>query len=97
MGALQVFNNKEATLFLIESTPTMLDPDRGSSAPLGSALSSTPGVNVGTDGHRRCKLEIVLRSAYAMMRRKVISAPKDFIGVAIFNTVSPESYKEVLR
>lgn len=88
MIPVQVFNNKEATLFLIESTPTMLDPDAGSSAPLGSALSGTPGASLSTDGHRRCKLEIVLRSAYAMMKRKVVSAPKDFIGIAIFNTVS---------
>lgn len=36
----------------------------------------------------RSKLELSLRCAWAMMRRKVISAPKDSIGVVIFNTVS---------
>ena len=34
-----------------------------------------------------CTLVLALRCAYAMMKRKVNSAPKDKIGVCVFNTV----------
>lgn len=37
----------------------------------------------------KSKLEVVLLSAYAMMKRKVISSPKDQVGIVIWNTVSP--------
>lgn len=36
----------------------------------------------------KSKMEVALRSVYAMMKRKVISAPKDVMGVLIFGTVS---------
>lgn len=39
-------------------------------------------------GRARSKMELVLRCAWAFMRKKVIAAPKDLIGVLIFNTVS---------
>jgi len=39
-------------------------------------------------GPATSKMELSLRCAWAVMRKKVISAPKDLIGVLIFNTVS---------
>lgn len=39
----------------------------------------------------RSKMEECLRCVYAMMRRKVISSPKDLIGVLVWNTVRPIS------
>lgn len=81
----QYYNNKEAILFLIESTPTMLDPEYGTLSPLGAELRSTQGAKA---THARSKLEVCLRCAYAMMKRKVISAPRDSIGIVVFNTVS---------
>ena len=35
----------------------------------------------------KSKLEECLRCVYAMMKRKVISSPKDLLGVLIWNTV----------
>lgn len=35
----------------------------------------------------KSKLEVVLLSVYAMMKRKVISSPKDQVGVVVWNTV----------
>jgi len=39
----------------------------------------------------KCKLEVVLMAAYAMMKRKVISSPKDQVGILVWNTVSHSS------
>jgi len=36
----------------------------------------------------KCKMEVVLMAAYAMMKRKVISSPKDQVGILVWNTVS---------
>lgn len=80
----QFYNNREAIIFLVEATPTTLDPEYGTDS-LGRALQSTQGSK---GKHPRSKLEVCLRCAYAMMKRKVISAPKDSVGIVVFNTVS---------
>lgn len=36
----------------------------------------------------RSVLELVLRCAFSMMKKKVNTAPKDKIGIVIYNTVS---------
>ncbi|GAA5853409.1 hypothetical protein JCM5353_004719 [Sporobolomyces roseus] len=39
----------------------------------------------------KCKLEVVLMAAYAMMKRKVISSPKDQVGILVWNTDATDS------
>lgn len=91
----QYYHSRESTLFLLEATPTMLAPilEQASPAPRNATQSSTQAKRstqraVGwKGGPAKSKMELCLRSAYAMMKRKVISAPKDSVGVLIFNTV----------
>ncbi|ORY89587.1 SPOC like C-terminal domain-containing protein [Leucosporidium creatinivorum] len=80
----------EAFLFMIEATPTMLDisqRDSLKSAPGAPSQSSQLGWK-GKDA--QSKMELALRAALAVMKRKVISNPKDLVGIIIFNTKESE-------
>lgn len=90
----QYQHTTEAFLFLIEATPNMLDTSqRGSLKSPPGALSQTAQLGwkgregaIGKDA--QSKMELALRAALAMMKRKVISNPKDLVGIVVFNTVS---------
>lgn len=93
----QYQNTTEATLFLVEATETMLDTEQGAGlvARPGQASQSSllnyKGRDGSTGGNASSKLELTLRAALAMMKRKVISCPKDLVGIIVFNTVSSRS------
>ncbi|GAA5939116.1 hypothetical protein JCM1841_003359 [Sporobolomyces salmonicolor] len=91
--------SKSAVLFCIEATDSMLAPtlETSPSTPLDPSAptpSSTPAQttreainSLGWKGQDpKSKMELVLRTAYAMMKRKVISSPKDLVGILIWNT-----------
>ncbi|KAM0754970.1 Ku DNA-binding complex, Ku70 subunit [Meredithblackwellia eburnea MCA 4105] len=95
----QFYNSRDATLFLLEATDSMLEPSLAApdaSAPAPTQPSATQPTatqpsatqtQVGWKGKpARSKMELCLRSAFAMMKRKVFSAPKDSVGIVIFNT-----------
>ncbi|GJN91425.1 hypothetical protein Rhopal_004446-T1 [Rhodotorula paludigena] len=90
---------KESILWCIEATESMLAPTLDSSAPPPLAdptptssarpppTQATHGSSVGWKGKpAKSKMEECLRCAYAMMKRKVISSPKDYVGILIWNT-----------
>ncbi|CEQ43197.1 SPOSA6832_05100, partial [Sporobolomyces salmonicolor] len=96
--------SKSAVLFCIEATDSMLAPtlETSPSTPLDPSAptpSSTPAQttreainSLGWKGQDpKSKMELVLRTAYAMMKRKVISSPKDLVGILIWNTVRSDS------
>lgn len=96
----QYQHTTEAFLFLIEATPTMLDTSQSDSlkAPSGG-MSQT--AQLGWKGREnvkakdaQSKMELALRAALAMMKRKVISNPKDLFGIVVFNTVSWQRYSD---
>jgi hypothetical protein len=99
LEAQQYQQTTEAFLFLIEATPTMLDTsqrDSLKSAPGALSQSTQLGWKGRDDGppkDAQSKLELALRAALAMMKRKVISNPKDLFGIIIFNTVSLQCCK----
>ncbi|KAK4054102.1 ATP-dependent DNA helicase II subunit 1 [Microbotryomycetes sp. JL201] len=88
----EYFSTSEAFLFLIEATDTMLQPFDEPMLPTqtGDASQSTL---LGWKGKEpaKSKMELCLRCALAMMRRKVISSPKDKIGILIYNTATTSS------
>lgn len=61
-------------------TPTL-------TAPAGSARPAATQAIVWQGPPAKSKLEECLRCIYAMMKRKVISSPKDLIGILVWNTV----------
>ncbi|GAA5875181.1 hypothetical protein JCM1840_007274 [Sporobolomyces johnsonii] len=90
---------KNAVLFCIEATDSMLAPtldpssstqlDPSAPTPSSTATQSTrEAINsLGWKGKDpKSKMELVLRTAYAMMKRKVISSPKDLVGILVWNT-----------
>lgn len=87
---------------MIEATSTMLAPmlDPPSATPLAPSATQ-PSVTQALSGFKstaKSKMEVTLRTAYAMLKRKVISAPKDMIGILIFNTVGdrPSTFEVVV-
>lgn len=61
----------------------MLEPN------LNLSSTSSPINSIAYQGNPpKSKMEICLRAAYAMSKRKIISSPKDLFGILIFNTVS---------
>ncbi|POY71002.1 ATP-dependent DNA helicase 2 subunit 1 [Rhodotorula taiwanensis] len=60
-------------------TPTL-------TAPAGSARPAATQAIVWQGPPAKSKLEECLRCIYAMMKRKVISSPKDLIGILVWNT-----------
>ncbi|GAA5993494.1 hypothetical protein JCM11641_000840 [Rhodosporidiobolus odoratus] len=81
---------KTSTLWAIEATPDMLAPTL-SDAPLPSSTpSATQGAATAAVGWKgqpaKSKMEECLRAVYATMKRRVVSSPKDLVGVLIWNT-----------
>ncbi|SCV69904.1 BQ2448_1298 [Microbotryum intermedium] len=90
----EIYHSSDATLFLIEATPSMLEPFTPSSTdqpPPSTQTREKLGWKDKPDA--TTKLQACLRSAYAMMRRKAQSAPRDRIGIMIFNTAKTEGVK----
>ncbi|BGP41099.1 ATP-dependent DNA helicase II subunit 1 [Rhodotorula kratochvilovae] len=91
-------HTKESVLWCIEATPTMLAPmldapapaDPTQPTPTASARPpTTQSSAVGWKGPpAKSKMEECLRCAYAMMKRKVVSSPKDFVSILVWNTES---------
>ncbi|GAA5867373.1 hypothetical protein JCM3774_003567, partial [Rhodotorula dairenensis] len=85
---------KESIYWCIEATPTMLAPMlTPPPAPTPTSSSSRPPQTQAQSdailwkgAPAKSKLEECLRCVYAMMKRKVISSPKDLLGVLIWNT-----------
>jgi ATP-dependent DNA helicase 2 subunit 1 len=71
-------------IYLIESTNTMISPD----APESTVPDTTQRTKLNWIGRpAKSKLELTLRCALALMRRKIISAPKDKVAIVLYNTV----------
>ncbi|KAL8286530.1 hypothetical protein RQP46_004547 [Phenoliferia psychrophenolica] len=107
----EFYHTRDATIFLLEATPSMLAPTlappqpppptqatqatqtqtSSSSATTQAAIDSRYGW---TNKPATSKLEVCLRAAYAMMRRKVIGAPKDSIGIIIYNTAETKGVSD---
>ncbi|KAK4703670.1 ATP-dependent DNA helicase 2 subunit 1, partial [Phenoliferia sp. Uapishka_3] len=85
-------NSRTTVLFMIEATDTMLSPILGEDT--ASPPAATQAAAAWKGQAARSKMEIVLRAAYAMMKRKVISAPKDSVGILIYNTAASQSIGE---
>lgn len=75
--------------------PTLVAGESAATATQGPTQTQTQG-SIKLDGKfgwkgkpATSKMEACLRTAYAMMKRKVFSAPKDCVGIVIFNTASP--------
>ncbi|GAA6040072.1 hypothetical protein JCM8097_004767 [Rhodosporidiobolus ruineniae] len=88
---------KQATLWAIEATDAMLAPTLDDDAPPPTAPDPTPtptatqrpsqSAAVAWKGKpARSKMEVCLRAAYSIMKRKVVSSPKDLVGILIWNT-----------
>ncbi|GAA6005858.1 hypothetical protein JCM10207_007252 [Rhodosporidiobolus poonsookiae] len=92
---------KQATLWAIEATDAMLaptlldaplDPSDPTPTPTATATATarpTPSqaASVMYKGKpATSKMEECLRCAYSMMKRKVISSPKDLVGIMVWNT-----------
>ncbi|GAA5824381.1 hypothetical protein JCM11251_000398 [Rhodosporidiobolus azoricus] len=93
---------KQATLWAIEATdamlaPTLQDaPPPDPTQPTPSATQSKPTDGVAWNGKpARSKMEECLRAAYATMKRKVISAPKDLVGIVVWNTQETKGVPDV--
>ncbi|GAA5919379.1 hypothetical protein JCM6882_004543 [Rhodosporidiobolus microsporus] len=89
-------HTKQATLWTIEATdamlaPTLQDAPPPDPTPTPSGTQSKPAPTQ-ADGVAwkgkppRSKMEECLRAAYATMKRKVISSPKDLVGIVVWNT-----------
>ncbi|TNY22223.1 SPOC like C-terminal domain-containing protein [Rhodotorula diobovata] len=85
-------HTKDSILWCIEATPTMLAPmlSPASSTQAGPTPSRSvrPSATQSLDWNgppARSKMEECLRCAYAMMRRRVISSPKDLVSIMIWN------------
>ncbi|SGY13545.1 BQ5605_C010g05891 [Microbotryum silenes-dioicae] len=90
----EIYHSSDATLFLIEATSSMLEPLVPASTdqpPPSTQTREKLGWKDKPDA--TTKLQACLRSAYAMMRRKAQSAPRDCIGIMIFNTAKTEGVK----
>lgn len=76
-------------MFLLEATPTMLNPsphmydDKVESTPAGTAVKGSEKAPIS-----KSKIELVLRHALDMMKRKITGSGADRIGIYIFNHVS---------
>ncbi|GAA6056456.1 hypothetical protein JCM3770_007477 [Rhodotorula araucariae] len=90
-------HTKESVLWCIEATATMLAPmldpstapaDPTQPTPTSSARpSATQSSAISWKGlPPKSKMEECLRCAYAMMKRKVISSPKDYVSIIVWNT-----------
>ena len=78
----------EAVVYLIESTDTMLSLD----APTMTAPDTAQRTKLNWIGRpAKSKMELTLRCALALMRRKIISAPRDKVAVVVYNFVSASS------
>ncbi|KAK4054319.1 ATP-dependent DNA helicase II subunit 1 [Microbotryomycetes sp. JL221] len=85
----EYFSTSEAFLFLIEATDTMLEPTSPETQSQSSGdVSESTMLGWKSKRPAQTKMELCLRCALAMMRRKVISSPKDKIGVMVFNTAT---------
>lgn len=95
-------HTKDSILWCIEATPTMLAPmlSPASSSSSSTQAGPTPSGSVRPSATQsldwngppaRSKMEECLRCAYAMMRRRVISSPKDLVSIMIWNCVRPLS------
>ncbi|GAA5847451.1 hypothetical protein JCM9279_000488 [Rhodotorula babjevae] len=87
-------HTKDSILWCIEATPTMLAPllsadspgwDPSKPNPSGSARPSATQNLDWSGPPAKSKMEECLRCAYAMMRRRVISSPKDLVSILIWN------------
>lgn len=95
--ALQEYNTRAASIFLIEMTPTLLAPTLP--PPAGPATLSTHAYKpvlppledpnaVGAFGAPKSKLEAILRFLYELLRRKVGVEGRDLVGVYFASCVS---------
>ncbi|GAA5867392.1 hypothetical protein JCM8547_003331 [Rhodosporidiobolus lusitaniae] len=93
---------KQAVLWAIEATDDMLAPilveddsppsPSAGPTPTPSATTRPTSSAVSWKGKpARSKMEQCLRAVYATMKRKVISSPKDLVGIIIYNTETQKS------
>lgn len=68
----------------------MLDITQASNFKMSSPNAPSQSTQLGWKGSAdaQSKMELALRAALAMMKRKVISCPKDLVGIIVTNTVS---------
>ncbi|KAI5476030.1 ATP-dependent DNA helicase 2 subunit 1 [Pseudohyphozyma bogoriensis] len=71
--------SRSSLLFLLEATPSML-------APLLPTKGVEPAEFKGWTSPPKSKMEAALRAVYAVCKKKIISSPKDSIGVLVWNT-----------